>query len=187
MNIAPITRLLVLPLLLAAAVACDGEASTTTPGTATAGPDWPADLVTDAAPADAQGVAAAKGTAAEGGTIVIRGRIGGSPDPFVEGRAVMTIADTDAIVDCKAMSANGSMEDGCTTTWDYCCEPQDQIVANTATVQVVDAAGRPLHRSLSDLAGLAPLAVVVVEGTVGPRPSANVLVVNAARIYVETP
>ncbi len=126
---------------------------------------------------EALGVSAAKASAKEGETIVLRGRIGGTFAPFVEGRAAMTIAD-------EAMDSCDSKEgDGCTAPWDYCCETPEDILANTATIQVVGEDGRPLAVSLREL-GAKELATVVVQGTVGPRPDPKVLIVNATGIWV---
>ena len=138
----------------------------------------PAGLFLTVSPGEAVDVGALKATAKEGDEVVVRGRIGGVP-PFIPGVAAMTIADR-KLVPCSEMS----MEDGCKTPWDYCCAPQDELTANTATVQVVGADGRPLRADLA-AAGLAPLSTVLVKGKVGPRPDPKVLVIDAAGIWVE--
>ena len=58
------------------------------------------------------------------------GCIGGSKDPFVQGRAVFTIVDP-TIINCKAMGD----EEHCPTPWDYCCEPRENLKKNIATIE----------------------------------------------------
>ncbi len=140
----------------------------------------PADLFATAAPAGAKGVLAVKKEAKEGETVVLRGKVGGSVAPFLAGRAVLSIVDTDGMVSCEAMP-----DDACPTPWDYCCEEPNRLAEGSATVQVVGADGRPLKAPLEGAGGLKPLRIVVVEGVVGPRPDPKVLVVNATRIHVE--
>jgi len=48
-----------------------------------------------------------------------------------------------------------------------CKVPRVQVLAGTATVQVVDPGGRTLKVSMKGRNGLRPLAEVVVKGTVG--------------------
>jgi hypothetical protein len=139
----------------------------------------PAAVFVDAAPEGARHVSEVKVDAKEGDTIVVRGRVGG-PAPFVPGRAVMTLADTENLIACSDRE-----HDPCPKPWDYCCESPDDITANSLTVQVVDADGRPLKAGLEGAGGIDPLDFVVVTGTVGPRPDPNVLVVNATAIHVE--
>ena len=169
-------------VLAAGLAACGGDEAAPAGGGGKAPPaatgSLPAGLLLAASPGEAVDVGALKATAKEGDTVVVRGRIGGVP-PFIAGIAAMTIADR-KLVPCSEMS----MEDGCKTPWDYCCAPQDELTANTATVQVVGADGRPLRADLT-AAGLAPLSTVVVTGKVGPRPDPKVLVIDAVGIFVE--
>ncbi len=133
----------------------------------------------DAAPVDAVDVAAVKETAAEGDEVVVRGRIGGRAEPFVEGAAVFIIMDP-AIPDCSAKE-----DDHCPVPWDYCCETPETIMANSATVQLIDADGVPMPIDLTRH-GLKPQDEVIVVGSVGPRPgwpNSNVLVIDATGIY----
>ncbi|MCA9312472.1 MAG: hypothetical protein KDA21_14760, partial [Phycisphaerales bacterium] len=68
------------------------------------------------------------------------------------------------------------------TPWDYCCEPSDSLVANSATIQLVGENGQTLEVD-PVAAGLNPLDEVVVVGTVGPRPSPTVLTVKATGVH----
>jgi hypothetical protein len=148
-------------------------------GAATTAAELPATLFVTDEPAEAVAISAAKRSAEVGDTVVVRGRIGGSRAPFVEGRAVFTLADT------SMMACSDRSGDGCPTPWDYCCEPREDLVANTLTVQIVDDAGQPLRRSLQNVAGLKPLAEVVVQGRVLQKEGATVMVVGADALYVK--
>ena len=173
---------------LFALAACDEKpapAPTTKPaGTSTAAPkpaasDIPATLFLTAAPADAKDIKDAKPTLKAGDKVTLTGRIGGSEEPFVDGRAVFTIVDSH-IKDCDQMGEKGH----CKTPWDYCCEPSDDLAKASATVQVVGADGKPLKSSLKDVHGLKPLATVVVVGTVASVEGGS-LVVNASGMHLK--
>ena len=156
----------------------DGSSITTPPPDTT--DELPAGLVLDAAPEGAVEIAKVKASAKEGDEVVVRGQVGGSREPFVAGRAALTIADGDVLTSCDEMPA-----DGCDAPWDYCCEDPAKIMANSATIQVVGADGRPLKASLEGVGGIEGLKVILVKGVVGPRPDPNVLVINATGIFVE--
>lgn len=132
-----------------------------------------------AAPADAVELAAAKQAAKAGDAVVVHGRIGGGKDPFVESRAMFTLAD----MSMKTCSERHG--DGCTTPWDYCCEPGENVIANTATVQVVDADGRPLKLGLNGVGGLKPASELIVRGKVSQKPDEKTLVIDAVAVYVK--
>ncbi|MBL8990227.1 MAG: hypothetical protein JNJ48_01465 [Phycisphaerae bacterium] len=141
----------------------------------------PADLFIAAAPADAQGVKAAKQAAGPGQKVVVRGRVGGSADPFVDGRAVFTL------MDFTLPACSDNPDDACATPWDYCCEKRADITANAATIQVTDASGAPLKVGLKGASGLAPLSEVVVIGTVTQKDDSGVFVVRAEKLHVGPP
>lgn len=163
--------------LLATALAGCGDAGTS-PRTAAARAALPDGLVVRGK-AEGTHVAAAKATARQGDEIVIVGRIGGSEEPFVAGRAVFTIVDP-ALKSC----ADVDDPDHCKTPWDYCCEERDAMKRGTATIEIADAGGRPLPIAVRGLQGLDPLATVAVTGTVTERNDAGLLVVRARRIEV---
>ncbi len=137
----------------------------------------PASLFVLAEPSGAKDVIPAKKDAKDGESVVIRGRIGGGVDPFVEGRAVFTVADL-AMPPCS---------DHCPTPWDYCCEPASDRAAKTVTVQVVGADGKPMKVTLKDRSGLVPMAEVVVEGRVAQKSAEQPVVINASKIFVKKP
>ena len=140
----------------------------------------PAELIVTAAPADAKDVLAVKKDAKEGDEVTILGVIGGDVKPFVDKRAVVTLVDK-SVPSCKDNEG-----DGCPTPWDYCCVPPEELTAASATVQVLDADGKPLKVGLNAGAKLKPYDVVVVRGKVGPRVEGN-LTINATAIYVQGP
>lgn len=139
----------------------------------------PDDLFVDEAPAGARGVGEVKADADVTGEIVVTGRIGGRPKPFVEGAAVFVIADA------KLAACSDRPGDSCPVPWDYCCEPQEERLANMATVRIVGEDGKPLSMSLAGKHGLDPLATVTVVGEIQPRSDTSVLVIDARRIHVD--
>ncbi len=151
------------------------NAPTPDPETATAG--LPTDLFVETAPEGARSVADIKADATATGPVVVTGRIGGRPEPFVEGAAVFLIADAE-MKDCKQLHG-----DGCPTPWDYCCEPPDSLAAKIATIQIVDPDGKPLHIDVSGEHGLNPLATVTIAGEIARRGEGS-LVINAQQIHV---
>ena len=160
------TLLAILPILFCT-VSCGGEP--TTPAVMV-----PADLFVTAAPDGAVGVTAARANAAVGSDVVLRGTMGGRKAPFGGSSATFVVIDA-SLEPCPA-------DEGCETPWDCCCQPGDEIAANSATVQVVDATGRVLPVGVDGTGGLAPMAQVVVAGKV--RAIEGGLVVDAERIHV---
>jgi len=142
-------------------------------GGSTESPAW----MLASAPADAVGVASAKGSAREGETVAVRGIIGGRKDALSTAGALFVMMDTG--LDNPCVTAE---DDHCPTPWDYCCTPPDQIMANSATVLLVDDAGKTLPLDLRTF-GIEPLDEVVVVGTVAARPSADVLTIMATGIH----
>lgn len=166
---------------LAALAGCEKSTTETggTPSGATsggsAGDTSPAWLLASA-PADPVDVGAAKATASEGDQIAIRGRIGGRSDPMSAESAVFVVMDP-AIPSCA-----DNPGDSCATPWDYCCEPQEVITANNATVQLIGEDGAPLAIDLRKH-GIEPLDEVIAVGTVAARPSEQTLIIKATGLY----
>ena len=159
--------------LLATLVACGDtstSASSDTSGSAAAA--W---QLSDE-PADAVDVRQAKTSAQEGDAVVVRGRVGGRVQPVSDDGTVFTVMDL-SVTHCWQMGD----EDHCPTPWDYCCELPEDITANAATVQLVDAEGRPLSVGAGDQ--VEPLDEVVLVATVAPRPTPDVLVLRTTGVY----
>ncbi|MGB7160400.1 MAG: hypothetical protein WBD40_20195, partial [Tepidisphaeraceae bacterium] len=131
------------------------------------------------APDGAIELAAARKQAKPGDEIIVRGRIGGSKDPLAANRAILTLLDS-AVPTCEK-----SPMDTCPTPWDACCEPPETLAANTATIQVVDATGRPLKTGLGGVNGIEPMKELVIIGRVKGQ-EANALIIEATGIYVKT-
>lgn len=169
-----------------ALVGCEQSANSNAPAQAAGEPasqpgasdsGLPGGLWLASEPADARPVGEIKKKAAAGQNVVVFGRIGGSRDPFVSGRAMFTLADR------SLPSCTEKHGPGCETPWDYCCEPKENVLANTITVQVVGADGKPLRVALSNVHSLKPLSNVVVTGKVS---SAGVnVVIDTQGIYVK--
>lgn len=139
------------------------------------GTETPSWMLTHA-PTGARTVGAIKLSAVEGDTVVMLGRIGGRKDPITPGAAVFIVIDP-AVPSCDQIPG-----DNCPTPWDYCCETRESVNANTATIQLVDETGNPIAADLTAL-GFRPLDEVVILGTIGPRPSGQVLTVRATGVY----
>lgn len=139
----------------------------------------PAGFFAAKAPKDPAELSALRKTGGQkvGDEIVIRGRIGGSKDPFIAGRAMFSLIGRGL----KACSENPG--DACDTPWDYCCESKTDVVANSATIQVVDDKGLVLRTDFKGRRGLKELSEVVVIGKVAST-AGKALVVNATSIVV---
>ena len=137
----------------------------------------PAGLVLSSAPADAKTVTQVRTAAKDGDEVVMRGVVAGRVDPIAENRAILTLLDP-SIKTCD------KMQDGCKTPWDACCESQDVLTSNTATVQVVDEKGAVLKTGLASVPGLKPLKEVVVKGKLKVSPDGKAAVVDATGLYV---
>lgn len=137
----------------------------------------PADLFLTSAPDGVQTIAALKETASEGDEVVVHVVVGGRLEPLVAGRA------SAAIIEASLDNPCTGEDDHCQTPWDYCCTPPEQITANLATLQVLDADGRILAADIADT--LPPMTVLTIRGVVGPRPDPQVLTINATGIYIE--
>ena len=167
--------------LILAAAACESKpapVASTGNGAPGAASVIPAGLFLASEPTATTHVKDAKPGAKVGDKVTLVGRIGGSEEPFVEGRAIFTIVDTRV----KACG-EGTAMDSCKTPWDYCCEPREDLTANMATVRVVGPDGQPLKAGLQDVRGLKLLARVAVVGIVAQAEDGN-LVVNASGLYV---
>ena len=171
--------------LIASVAGCEDRATETRstnvpPAQAASAEAVPAAIVLAEAPAGAKDVAALKKEAKPGDEVVLRGRVGGSPSPFVEGRASFQLIDTSL----KACG-EGNPSDKCETPWDFCCEEAKEIAAHSASIQVVGADGKPLRAGMKGVGGLKPLSEVTVKGKVANGSDAGVLIVNATGIHVK--
>jgi hypothetical protein len=138
----------------------------------------PAGFFVEKEPENAKDVSEARkaGTIKAGDEVVLRGRVGGSKEPFVAGRAVFTLMG-------RALKAcNENPDDKCSKPWDYCCETKQDILANAVTVQIVDPKGQVLRTDMKGRRGLKELSEMVVVGKVASA-DGKAVVVNATAIY----
>lgn len=138
----------------------------------------PSGFFVDTQPANARDVSEVRKavTLKSGDDVVLRGRIGGSTEPFVAGRAVFTL------VGRGLKACNENPDDKCSKPWDYCCETKKEILANSVTVQVVDANGQVLRTDMKGRRALKELSEIVVVGKVSSSDGATV-VITASSIY----
>lgn len=137
-------------------------------------------IANTAPPSDAIGVVQARKNPEPGKSITLSGFVGGRVRPFVEGRAILTLADSTALIQC-----NENPDDNCRTPWDACCETSEMIKASVATVQVVDDSGTVLKGSLDGFGGIEAGRAITVQGEVAAGSNPEVLIVNAKRFYVQ--
>ena len=167
-----------------AIVGCDGDDAPTTPPpaqpTAESAAALPSSLFLAKAPEGAIELAAAKKSAKPGDEIVVRGRVAGQMEPLAPNRAILTLLDA-SVKTCDQMPG-----DGCKTPWDACCEPRESLQASTATIQIVDAGGKPLKTTLRGANGIEPLKEVTVVGKVKDSGGADTLVIDATGLYVKS-
>lgn len=143
-----------------------------------AGGVLPAALFVDAAPANAVDVGELKASGPKkGDRVVVRGVVGGSMDPFVPGMAFFTL------VGAHAKPCNATPDDECATPWDYCCESREAVLANSASIRVVDARGAAVRAEIKGAHGIKELSELVIVGVVS-QAEGNALVIDAESITV---
>ena len=134
---------------------------------------------TASAPANPSPIHLLRQSTKPGDTITLTGKILGREKPFVDDRAAFILGDASALKPCNEIPG-----DECSTPWDVCCETAEDKLANTATIQLVDAEGRVLKQGLKGVQGLKELSEVTLVGTVAPSSSPEALIVNATAIHV---
>ena len=108
---------------------------------------------------------------------MIAGRIGGSANPWIEGRAAFSI------VDASLKACSDIPGDQCDKPWDYCCETPN-LPAATALVKVVDEAGDLVQADARKLLAVKELSSVIIQGKAQRDESGN-LTVLAHGVYVK--
>ena len=109
--------------------------------------------------------------------VVLIGRIGGSENPWIEGRAIFTLVD-ESLKSCDQIPG-----DNCPAPWDYCCQT-DNIPTSSALIKIVDKNGELVDTDARELLGVRELTQVIVKGT-AQRDDAGNLTVLATRIFVK--
>lgn len=129
-------------------------------------------------PADPQEVAVLHGSAGVSQEeVVVVGKIGGSLNPWIEGRAAFNI------VDRSVKSCSDIPGDDCPTPWDYCCTQSD-LQGATALVKVVGEDGRLLAGDARKLFRIKELQTVIVRGTASKDKQGNLIVVSSS-LYIK--
>lgn len=119
----------------------------------------------------------ARRDARQGTELVVRGRV----KDFVGEAAAFVLIDESL----RACSDEGDpMEDSCTTPWDYCCIPSEEVAAASAMVEFRDAQG-VIREPIAGLRGLDHLDTVIVRGVAEVDPAGNLVL--AARSFTFTP
>lgn len=127
-------------------------------------------------PAGAEEVIKARESAKNDEEVVVVGRIGGSENPWVDGRAVFSIVDN-SLKACSDIPG-----DDCPKPWDYCCET-DKLPTAMALIKVVDEEGSLIKEDARKLLNLKELQTVVVKGKAKRDDTGN-LTVFADGIFV---
>lgn len=135
----------------------------------------PEGLILTEAPADIHPLYEVRAESKTGDEVAFTGYIGGRVEPFTEGRGIFLVTDVEKAPQC--------FDDGCPTPWDACCTPKDDILANNATVQVLNEKGLTLKMGLEGVSGLVPGANVAVTGNVREKNDA-VFIVDATSIAI---
>lgn len=119
----------------------------------------------------------ARSSAKQGAELVVRGRV----KDFIGTAAAFVLIDESL----RACSDEGDpMEDSCTTPWDYCCIPSDELAAASAMVEFRDEQG-VIREPIAGLRGLDHLDTVIVRGTAEVDSAGNLVI--AARSFTFTP
>lgn len=161
-------------MALVSCIGCGSSSDTTTAvvGLAVGGQRY---LLTDE-PNGAIGVIAAREDAENGDSLVMFGRVGGSKDPWIDGRAAFTMLDASVTVVNDGEKSAG--DDICLAD---CCA--SDRVACTALVKVVDETGSLVPIDSRQLLGLNDSDLIVVEGVASRDESGN-FVMLADGVYV---
>ncbi len=120
-------------------------------------------------PDDAVGVIEARESAENGAPVVVVGRIGGSVNPWIQGRAAFLLLDASMSVVAEGQDSGGP--ELCTGD---CCE--SERAGCTTLVKVVDAEGKLVAADSRQLLGVAENDFVVVRGKVNKDESGNIIV-----------
>ena len=162
-------------------IGCTSEKNNTTSNGSIEQPDT---AVTDgttyllpAEPKDPTSVIRVRDEAANDDEVLLIGCIGGSSNPWIEGRAAFTI------VDLSLKSCNETLDDRCPTPWDYCCET-DKLPTSGALIKFVDDSNRVIKADPKTLFGVKELSTVIIKGS-AQRDDADNLTVLASGIFVK--
>lgn len=172
-------HLLLLSLLLAS---CGKKESTAnSQPVASVNPSGIVEAVLSSTPSgEAQDIHVVRSSVKPGDEVTLAGRIMGNKAPFVEGRAVFTLADPKILTACNDIPG-----DSCKTPWDNCCDSKEDKLLGLATIQILGEDSRALHENLEGVGGLQKLSTIIVSGKVAEGSNKDSLVINATAIQVK--
>jgi hypothetical protein len=127
-------------------------------------------------PDGALGVIAARETAEDGKPLVMVGRIGGTANPWIDGRAAFTVLDASMTV----VAESEDMAEGAICT-EECCDAERATC--TALVKIVDPQGSIVSVDSRQLLGVKESDMVVVQGRAQKDDKGN-FVMLADRVYI---
>ncbi|MEE2640219.1 MAG: hypothetical protein VX768_06295 [Planctomycetota bacterium] len=133
-----------------------------------------------AEPGNVIDVVAARKSEADVDELTVRGRIGGSLEPWVENRAAFSLVDA-SIKACSDGTPEGEAC-SCDTPWDYCCKT-DELKGAVLLVKFVDQDGKVVKQDARELFGIRELQQVVVRGA-AQRDSSGNLTILARKMFV---
>ena len=154
--------------LLALAIAGCGRSAVPPASGGVSGVDGRA-LLLAGEPEGAAGVFRVRESAKDQEDVVVVGRIGGSGNPWIEGRAAFSIVDPE-LLPCSERACG----DTCPRPWDYCCE--DRLASGRVLVTFVDAEGRLIGQDARELFPVEELQTVVVRGRAARDEAENVTI-----------
>lgn len=174
-----VTSLLALSIAVLSFTACGSEDDTETTENSSAGASVDGSrYLLEEEPDGVTDVITARKDASDGEEVVIVGRIGGSTNPWIEGRSAFSIVD-ESLKACSDIPG-----DNCAKPWDYCCET-DKLPDATVLVKVVDEDEKIVKTDARQLLGVQELSTVVIQGQ-AQRDDAGNLVVMASGIYIRS-
>ncbi|QDS97052.1 hypothetical protein [Adhaeretor mobilis] len=150
--------LLICSLAIVTSTGCGTAANSATNTTTTAADIDASQYQLAEEPDDAVGVIAARESAVDGAPLVLMGRVGGSANPWIDGRAAFTLLD--ASMSVVAEGEDSGDDEMCLGD---CCAVDRQNC--TTLVKVVDAQGKLVPVDSRELLGLKEADMVVVKGT----------------------
>jgi len=130
-------------------------------------------LVLTAEPTGAKGVKDVRKEAKDGEEVVIVGRIAGSKEPIVKGRAAFTIVD---------LSLEACEDD---QPWVMCCTPKEDLLPAMVMVKFVDDNGQTLPQDARQLLGVKEWNMVIVKGEAKRDAEGNLTSVIAEGIFIK--
>lgn len=126
-----------------------------------------------AEPAGTRGVIEVRKQARDGEEVVVTGRIAGSHEPLVKGRAAFTIVDM-SLEPCE-----------CEEPWVYCCTPKEELLAGMVLIKFVDGQGKTIAQDARQLLGVKEWNTVVVRGHAQRDADGNLTAVIAKGLFVK--